>query len=81
MTAAATEPLFLIVDPEWEVPTTTCNGPDGSGRCPQAVVGQPVPCAGRDLLLLNSDLSARWSRSVMPLEDECPVRILVAGGG
>jgi hypothetical protein len=80
MTAAA-EPLFLIVDPDWEVPTEVCSGPDSTGACALAVPGRPVPCAGRDLLLLNSDLSARWARTVGAYEDECPVPILVAGGG
>lgn len=76
----ATEPLFLIVDPEWQVPTETCCGPDASGSCPRAVAHQPVPCAGRDLILLNSDLSARWSRTVGSHEEACPLPILVAGG-
>jgi len=80
MTAVA-DPLFLIIDPDWEVPSETCCGPDASGACPQAVAGKPVPCAGRDLILLASDLSPRWQRSVAAREDECPVPILLAGGG
>jgi hypothetical protein len=76
----ASEPLFLIVDPEWRAPTETCCGPDSSGSCPRAVAGQPVPCAARDLILLNNDLSARWSLAVGSREDECPLVIMVAGG-
>jgi hypothetical protein len=79
--AIATDPLFLIVDPDWEAPTEVCSGPDASGRCPKAVQGRAVPCAGRELLLLNSDLSARWTRAVSAAEDECPVPILCSGGG
>jgi hypothetical protein len=76
----AMDPLFLIVDPDWEQKTEVCSGPDSHGRCPHAVAGRPVPCAGRDLILLNSDLSARWTRTVGSSEDECPVPIFRAGG-
>ncbi|MBV9101841.1 MAG: hypothetical protein JOZ46_10495 [Candidatus Dormibacteraeota bacterium] len=72
--------MFLIVDPLWQTATETCSGPDGSGRCPRAPGGGRVPCAGRELLLLKSDLSPRWSRSVSAGEDECPVPVMCAGG-
>lgn len=73
------DPLFLIYDPDGNRVTATCSGPDGEGRCPQVLPGEPVPCAGMDLILLHSDLSARWVRAV-GAEDECPLPVLCAGG-
>ena len=78
---AGTHDLFLIVDPDWEVPTRSCAGPSRAGECPLAHEGGIVPCAGRELVLLNSNLSPRWWRSVAAGETECPVPVLVAGGG
>jgi len=73
--------IFLIVDPDWEVPTRSCAGPAPGGQCPMTAEGQTVPCAGRDLVLLNHNLSPRWWRTVAAGETECPVPVLVAGGG
>jgi hypothetical protein len=74
-------PLFLIGDPTGEAPLEVCSGPDASGLCPACAEGERVPCAGRDLSLLTTDPATHWSMSVSAAEDECPVRIMCAGGG
>ena len=74
------DPLFLIVDPDRAHVTTTCAGPDDQGQCPDAIPGEPVPCAGRQLVLLHSDLGPRWTRAVGDSEDGCPVPVMCAGG-
>jgi hypothetical protein len=73
------EPVLLIVDPEGEQPTDWCSGPDQFGQCPRAAEGQVVPCAGKALLPLDSDLSPSQMRMVCAREDECPLRIMLAG--
>lgn len=75
------EPLLLIVDPEREEPTDWCFGPDAAGRCPRQGDARLVPCAGRTLCAAGGDLSPMSMRMVSELEDECPLPILVAGGG
>ena len=79
--AAATDPLFLIVDPDRKLEADVCSGPNADGRCPRVVEGGHVPCAGRELYLLNGDLGSQSARCVSSMEDECPVPIMCAGGG
>jgi hypothetical protein len=77
----APEPLLLIVDPEGEQPAEWCSGPDEFGQCPRAAEGEYVPCAGKQLVPVHGDLSPTQMRMVCAREDECPLRILLAGGG
>ena len=75
------EPLLLIVDPDGDEPTDWCYGPDGHGDCPRVSAGDQVPCAGRQLVALQGDLSPMQRRMVCAREDECPLPIMLAGGG
>lgn len=77
----AAHSLFLISDPAGDAEPQVCSGPDASGRCPLAFDGEPVPCAGRTVILLSGDVPAHWSLSVSAAEDECPLPIMCAGGG
>jgi hypothetical protein len=77
----APKPLMLIVDLDGEQPTEWCSGPDATGACPRATNGQLVPCAGKQLIALDSDLSPMHSRMVWAREAECPLPVMVAGGG
>ena len=75
------EPLFLIVDPDGVEATDWCSGPDAHGDCPRAVAGTLVPCAGRELVAVQGGLGPMTRRMVCAREDECPVPIILAGGG
>ena len=77
----AVRPLMLVVDPGGNEPTECCYGPDAAGTCPTAEEGQFVPCAGKQLVALNSSLSPMAARMVGEREDECPLPIMLAGGG
>ena len=78
---SAPEPLLLIVDPEGEQPTDWCSGPDQFGHCPRVAEGELVPCAGKQLVALAGDVGPMQMRMVCAREDECPLRIMLAGGG
>jgi hypothetical protein len=75
------EPILLIVDPDGAEPTDWCSGPDARGDCPRAVPGELVPCAGRELVAVHGDLGPMLRRMVCAREDECPLSIMLAGGG
>ena len=77
----APQPLMLIVDLDGETPTEWCSGPDAAGQCPRVAKGHPVPCAGKQLIALDTDLSPMHARMVWGGEDECPLPIMLAGGG
>jgi hypothetical protein len=78
---APRDPLFLIVDPDGAEPTDWCSGPDANGDCPRAAAGNVVPCAGRELVAVHGDLGPMLRRMVCAREDECPLPIMLAGGG
>jgi len=75
------QPLMLIVDLDGEEAGDWCSGPDAVGRCPRVAPGEDVPCGGKQLFALDSDLSPMSSRMVWASEDECPVPVMLAGGG
>jgi hypothetical protein len=77
----AVRPLLLIVDLDGSDPTQCCYGPDAAGTCPTAQRGELVPCAGKQLVAPNNSLSPMASRMVWEGEDECPLPIMLAGGG
>jgi hypothetical protein len=51
------------------------------GRVPPDAEGQLVPCAGKQLIALDSDLNPMHSRMVWAGEGECPLHLMLAGGG
>lgn len=73
--------LFYVWDPEGTTPSLWCSGPGADGVCPAAVEGQPVPCAGYDLVLACPDQNPLWRRTIGAHETECPLPIILAGGG
>ena len=73
--------LFYVMDAQGAVPTVWCSGPGPDGVCPGAIAGRPVPCAGYDLVLACTEQNPLWRRAVGAYETECPLPIMLAGGG
>jgi hypothetical protein len=75
------ESILLILDPTGQEHPDACSGPTAGGACPNAVPGQPVPCAGHELVPAHATERGR-TRIVVPAgADECPIPIIAAGGG
>lgn len=80
MTEAAGAP-FYIADANGAVLRAWCAGPGADGRCPAAIPGRPVPCAGYELILACPETHPQWKRAVPSDQTVCPIPVTTTAAG
>lgn len=78
MTTATRDRLILILDRDTRALVSQCSGPTSEGRCPTAVAGSPVPCAGRRVVPAYGTGIEGWRLTILDAPEElCPLAFMV----